>query len=354
MYRLFTESKTASLLNKPQGFNRIKQYTDLIKDYKVGLQRTYGEYIPSDHLLVKLCYSLIPFLEIETDTYRIIFDNIFKIISPLKITSPYTAGKIHTCEFYTTDCIIYSGNFIRTFDKNWQTIKTIRCLEHPYHSMSFDIAPMKKQNCIDGLSGVFIDIPAFGVKFKKWYLQNKLRSAFEQESIIQYIERYIATELLESYLDICIRNRILYLAQNKKPPNDRPTQPFITALENDIDSELNKVIGTLRGYTKTPYSEILNAIPFLVSKSYYTAFPHEIGGLNNYTYAFQSLITINWIYPILYIVSDFKLQKTFSEISFILARAKRYRDTTKCMSNLPPHLKYDFFKKLSLVEGAFL
>lgn len=354
MYRLFTQVKPTKNVLKTVGFNRIKRYTDLIKNYKVGLQTTYGNYIPSDHILVKLCYSLIPYLEVETDTYRLLADNSFNINSPLKFTSLHTTGKIHNDAFYSTDCVIFSGSFDRIFEKTWQDIKPIKCLDHSFCSMSFDAAPTNKRDFVTGLSGVFIDVPLFGVKFKHWYLQNKFKSDYEQETIIQFIERYIIPELLESYLDICIRNRLVYLAQDKKPPKDRPVQSYISALESDIDREIRKDIAILRGYTRTPYNELLNAIPFLFSYSYYSAFPHEIDGLSNYSYAFQSLLTINWVYPLLYLISDTQLQQTISDIRFILVRAKRYRDTTGCLSDIPSHLRYEYLRKLSFIEEAFI
>ncbi len=354
MYRIFNNNIANKGNIQTVGFNRIKYYHNLIKDYKIGLQRIYGNYLPSNHVLVNLCYALIPYLEIELDTYRVVKDNLFNIISPLKITSPYTVGIVHHEAFYTTSCIIFSNSFNILPDKDFTKIIPIKCIEHPYCSITFDTAPVVKTDLINGISAIEIDIPLFAVMFKKWYQQNSYLPTEEKETIILFLERYIIPNLIDGYLDVCIRNRLLALCQNLEPTKDRVSVSYITALANDIDRELVKLINVLDNYNKMSYYTLLQTIPFLHSNNYYEAVPTNIGILSNYSYPFQLLTFVNWLYPLIYLIKDFDYQKNTTDIEKVLIRSKRYIDTTHCLTHIPTYLRYSFYQKLTLIQEKFI
>lgn len=314
MYRLFIKPLISNKQILNPGLTRIKNLLNIQYIEQQHRYTNYGAYINSDHFLIKLCYSVAPYL-INGNLFNIIEKNQTAICSSLGITSGSTVGKFHHSQFYTKECAIYLQSFTGgIIDRPWRLLRPVRVLTHPSTNLSIHIPPITKSECIDGISVIGIDLFLFAYQFQQWTNINRAKPKEDQESIYTYVVKYVLTGMIPEQLDIAIRNQYIPVCSGEPLKKTHSISNNSFFAENSILDSINREIAeymekSVRSLNKGKFtfSDTLNNMPLIYSPNCLLAVPYEPNGLNGNSYWASLLLYTEWAYYLLTVLDgDFK------------------------------------------------
>ena len=355
MYRLFTRPLTNIGETNSPSMVRIRALIWDHYTYQQDYYRHFGFYVASHHILMRLAYVLNIYLDTEVDTYRMINDNLHNICSGLGITSDYTPGHVFHDAFYTKTCLILATNFSDS-DPNqvaplvWQNIRAVRCLTHPNTSMEVHVPVTNKRLLGEGLAAVGIDIPLFGYQLKQWLIINNNLPEIEQESLAQFLSKYVLPGMVMEQIDIALRNRLSYIYKDTIPSVITKERSFVTTSEASLVAPLQRILEVINT-SRAGYKKALLEIPMIFENNYFTAVPMEIASPSSYSYYVILLVMIDWVYPMtIFIEAD---QKNITEIGKVLKRVERFVNGTNCLKYIPSELKPEFERKYNRIKEVY-
>ena len=283
MHRLFIKPLFDTGKVDIPNLDRLRSLINQQVEYQQSFYKMYGTYVPSNHLLVRLCYLLSAYLDIEANIERRVIENATEICTALQITSSNYKGRLFNKAFYTNKCLVLSASFISSSEVvDWMSIRPVRCLTHPFVDMEVKLPTLKSSLLKDGISAVGIDLVLFAKMFYGWNIENEAKPRVEQESITHFLSKYVLTGMINEQMDIAVRNRINLLALGKEIPIG-DERPFIRGYEKAIDAMILKSMKFIRTRNAV-YKFDLQQLPMLHANNFLDAIPIEIGGLFLYSY----------------------------------------------------------------------
>ena len=355
MYRLFTDN---NLSYGKVANTQMNQVRNIILDhytYQQNLFKTYGGYVNSNHPLIRLCYMLSDFMNASADTYRLVSNNLHSICSSIGITSESSFGKIFNNCLYTEWCTLAAVTFndqipyIKQVD--WRDMRPVRCFSHPYTSMELFVAPVNRTSVVPGISSIGIDLPLLALQFKSWVNYNNTLPDGDQESMSEFIFKYVLVGMLKEYIDIALRNRLRYIAIDEDVPKQIHERGFVTSYEQGIIHPIKNILDNSLD-SSLPYYKALKQIPFIFSDSYFDAVPRELSGLNIYMYWVQALTLIDWVTPMAYFVS--REQNINTDMIKTFKRVDRFIATTGCLDHMPGGVRVNWEYKYEKIKEYFI
>jgi hypothetical protein len=255
--------------------------------------------------------------------------NLDPIAISLGITTNSNLGTIHNGAFYTHTCAIYSATFFDSIgEEDWAILRPVRCLTHPNITLSIHTPPVSKNFLRGGISVVAIDIPLLGYQLKQWYLLNQTKPTFEQETISQFITKWVLPGTVREQMDISSRNQMSTFRDNFTLPKGKSIANGVTFSYDDMlynqnviyNGYLKTLINTINRSSNT-YIQFLDNVPMLFGDTFLNAVPSEAMVLTSSSYWVVLLIYTDWVYSFIDIIKTD--QRTVTDISRILKRVER-------------------------------
>lgn len=199
-------------------------YAELNK--MVDYFRQSSEWIKNHHPLVKLLkndstplYSNADYTLEAARNYWIENAGLFGISTPYRKAS-YAPENIaypsNTIEYLVMDDSIPMGNEVKL---KWKTLEPIRVLDHPYSDLDLSIPNGKfvgKQT--NGQRAyICINIPVLVLQYRLWQKYEAERGGLEPDSPSIFLARYPLVNIINSHMDVVIRNRLINMYHQIDP-----------------------------------------------------------------------------------------------------------------------------------------
>jgi len=341
MFRLFTHHLSNRGEIDVPNILRLRNVYKGYYDYYLYFLTTHPKYINSNHLLIKVLYTLMDYVTIKTDLHRLIEDNHTKICSAARITSSFTKGMIYTKLFYTTNCAVLSTTFT---DKqlDWRNERPVRCLNHPFTTMEIFLPPLGNDIIDNRFSAIGIDLFKLARQLRGWLHEQDTNAELTHESLSEFIGQYVLPGMMPEQIDIALRNRIIHLALGEDIPDPtKRERQNIKSIEETIDHELTHLLVKLRT-RRLPYYNTLEQIPLLFSDNVMTRLPYEINELSMYSYWLLLLVYVDWFYLAAIVANG---NQTTTNIHNLLLRVDRFIYSTDSLTRMPTALRETFIKR---------
>jgi hypothetical protein len=263
------------------------------------------------------------------DVKRLVKINEHTICSALGITCDSNKGRISNKGFYTEDCFILSTTFNDSvLSTKWKTLRPVRCLTHPFTTISLHNPATLKKDLKEGTSVVGIDLALLGYQFQQWFLENQLKPKGEQETFRQFITMFVLPGMIKEQVDIALRNQLEYIIADLPIPKGKSDprgkhydyDEVLYSYNIEIAKIIKYVLNTIK-IGKFPYMKALANIPFIFKDTYLNSIPDEQNGLNGNCYWVTLVLYTDWVYRFIYIIDSETTANT--NIGRILERVQR-------------------------------
>lgn len=171
--------------------------------------------LPNQHLLNRILETGTPPLDYDPER----FVDAASARSPFiarnfQLTSESSFGKVHDGVFYGEGSLeiilsIEDHFSVDSAVKDWENIRCIKVLEHAISDLGMMI-PNGRRNSVDvGLAVFAIDLPKLFLQYRCWLLDQRKRFPDSGLGKSHFVFKYVLPQILESQLDIAIRNRLM-------------------------------------------------------------------------------------------------------------------------------------------------
>lgn len=213
MYDLFTKARPTST-----GTLRPPEYAFLERSLLRELQvvkkyyRTHYKQVSSNNLFANLINTLQ--LNDTMDDYRysrFIEDQVDRVVRPFKITTEANKGWVHEKgivlgpQCHETIVSVENEDTFLNVEDNWWDLKPVTFLYHTRTDINFPILNNTTKG--KGFGSLAINIPMLAIKYRYWVKEMKKRSV-DIPSVFFFVGTMVLPDLLDSYLDIAIFNRL--------------------------------------------------------------------------------------------------------------------------------------------------
>lgn len=281
MYELFktTTPKNDRGFYKPPTFDNInryvqKQYTELKRFY-----RAFPPVTPTDRVLGKLLIDIrVPVRGDWYDIYDRVTDDTARLASLNGMVSPLSNGQItRKGEFLPKGSreIIVAIQFpidLSDLKNTWQDLQPVRWLHHNSTDINMPLLGSYKARYLadngDLPYGVIaIDVGMLAVKYHCWrhyYVSQMQLQAKPNKG--QFIGAYVLPDMIPSFHDIALFNRVVNITNRKPNPVVGKTHSFtIYKLDEQIDKILKQSLEYIKRKRLMEWNEILGYIPSFFS-----------------------------------------------------------------------------------------
>ena len=355
MYRLFTPvHPTVKVIDNP---DMLRIRANITSHYE-HQQLYYNRFIigvSANHILVRLAYALIPYINQDMDTYRLVTERVHSLCAHLGITSTNTRGTVHPHAFYSEQCFLIHASYD---DQNpylqprldWETIRPVRPITHRLTSLEVLLPPTHTAKFSPGFAAVAIDIPLFAYQLKQWDIRNESLPLIQQEGIGAFISGYVLPGMVKDHMDIAWRNRIVALKNHTMIPPVKE-RSFCVSYSLALVRPLFRILKRIAA-TRQRYVNAMVEIPAIFTESYLQAVPVEIATMSLYSYHVVFCVFMDWFLPISEIIeSD---QRTITDIRKILVRVDRYVTNSGALSQLPADIQTEYVNKFNNLKTKYI
>ena len=242
------------------------------RTYNNGIEKVREYYqtrsfvVKSQHILAQALTLGIP--PLSYDIWRFLdlsYSRAEAVSRRLKMTSSLIYGKMFNNQFFSEDCQEFIISETHLFDvdlavKNWKEIRPVRVIEHPFTDMSLNLLNGNKTVNNRGVCIVSVNIPLLYLQYR-CYIESKEGNIDGVSGFHAYISRYALPNMLYSYADISIFNKLIrrqHAEQDdivvKKPHFIFPTN------ESLLNTVLLEVLDKIKN-SKLTYATMLANIP---------------------------------------------------------------------------------------------
>lgn len=215
MYTLFDINKADARRNiNIPSFKHVKtvigDQTSKVQDY----HRFYNNHIPSNHLLMRLLYSLN--VSLERDLYSYVDaarERTDKLAKSFKLVHPTnTTVETYNGTFYNNNTAEYiiasdeSFNISLAWDK-WESIVPVKIHSHPFTDMSIGIPNGKyPPQLTKGAAVISINIAMLALQYKAW-VHHKQNRKDVSLSLQSFVYNFVITNMIKRHTEIALINR---------------------------------------------------------------------------------------------------------------------------------------------------
>lgn len=332
MHTLFSEPNTfnAGVKTLPNWNNaRQNLYTEINK--VVRHFRQAREWLPNTNPLVKILNAdHTPLYENADHTIEAARNRWLKDAETFGINTPFRKANYmpdniaypnNVREYVAMDDSIPYGNEVKI---KWQTLEPIRVLDHPYHDLNLALPNGKFQGDKSLEDSVFlsINIPLLILQYRLWQKHEALKTGIDPESPHVFLVRYPLTTIMNSHMDIVLRNRFINFYYGIEPTKFRTIRQGGVAVNdcsNFVDRSLRECV-TIVTSTDMRFFELNQQIPQLSDTS--VANTLVLPDMS-YTRALRWVYDasrINWLAFLVRYNNDRNMSKNKAEIDFMRRR----------------------------------
>jgi len=218
----------------------VGRYTDTKLNRLLGLQvdereqvkkhyQTYGHSAGGDHPIVKLVYGLVTRLgSTPLMQYSAAKDLEDDLSLAVKAYSPVNRGKSSKSVYYK-DCFEYlvqsdhySVTEVISYNGDWKSLSPLRVLCHPYVLPHWYLPEGGEGSDTYEYAILAISIPELSVMYHGWYEVNRKLEDTMQESVEQFVGRFVLpgaldTQLQSSYNNASTRGDEMFTTVERPP-----------------------------------------------------------------------------------------------------------------------------------------
>jgi hypothetical protein len=227
--------------------------------------------VAPDHLLVQILQSISVPLSLNSERYYSnISINALPVANSFQLTTPFGSGKIFRGVFFNKSIqeviIGFDEGFnMEKVEARWQDVTPARVLRHPFTNLNLQVPNGRFSSSEMGLAVVAVNVSLLAVQYRCFRNaeQNKQKAnpEYVQRNIQQFIYMYVLPNMLESYLDYALFNRMNALWLERSVDNAGTREALhMPAYHRSVDSTYKRLLEMLK---KANYSApmLLAAIP---------------------------------------------------------------------------------------------
>lgn len=231
--------------------------------------------VKSQHFLVRLIQSIHVSLSNDVFFYRQLVSEITnEVARSVGITTPLYRGKIRRgVLFQNVNESYIATNEPFDIDSDWRSWSPLKIHAHPFDTIT--PTPMNGAGIgtNEDFAVVSINIPMLAAQYRQWHYEERQVSIDESpRSVMQFVSMYPLTNILESFIDISMFNRLSKIHSERSFREIEVSNPFLL---NDYRPAFDKAVGKLveQLERKTlPYSALVQQIPNISDSSAFDVF----------------------------------------------------------------------------------
>jgi hypothetical protein len=227
--------------------------------------------VAPDHLLVQLLQSINIPLSLNSDRY---YSNVsisaLQTANAFQLTTPFGAGKLFRGVFFSKSVQEVIIGFDESFnidkvEAQWQDATPVRVLRHPFTNLNLQVPNGRYMSREVGLAVVAVNVSLLAVQYRAFrYAEQRKQNAnpdYTQRNVQQFVHMYVLPNMLESYLDYALFNRIDALDRDA-PVDNTPTREALHTPSHhpQVDVVYKRLLGML-DKVHYPVPALLAAIP---------------------------------------------------------------------------------------------
>jgi hypothetical protein len=227
--------------------------------------------VAADHLLVKLLQSMNVPITLNSDRYYSnISLNALNVANSLQLTTPFGEGQLFKGVFFNKQVqeVIIAFDELFDYEKietNWQDATPVRVIQHPFPHVTLQVPNGKFVSPHQGVAVVAVNVSLLAVQHRAFLLAEQRKQTanpdYVQRNTMQFIHMFVLPNMLESYLDYAVFNRINHLF-NDEPMLMIPTKSAVHLpnYTRPVDNALKRLLTILDRSDYSPQA-VLAAIP---------------------------------------------------------------------------------------------
>lgn len=247
---------------KEYGIARLPEWKAVQDGLKRNLVAMLNHYrhasysVASDHLLVQVLQSINIPLSLNDERYASnIRFNALSVANALQFTTPFGQGKIFQGVFFNRAIHEVIVGFDEPFDikqinAKWQDATPVRVLRHPFTQLDLQIPNGRFSSPQAGLAIVAVNVALLAVQYRAFRATEAMKQQanpdYIQRNVMQFIHMYVLPNMLESYLDYALFNRINHLSNGERvytiPSREAIHMPGYTKVVDSIYKRQLKIL----------------------------------------------------------------------------------------------------------------
>jgi hypothetical protein len=227
--------------------------------------------VASDHLLVKFLQSLSVPLSLPSDRYYSnVSINALSVANSLQFTTPFGEGQLFKGVFFNKHTAEVVIAFDEDFDyqhveDHWADATPVRVVRHPFPHVTLQVPNGRFVSPHHGVAVIAVNVSLLAVQHRAFRLSEQRKQTanpdYVQRNTMQFIHMFVLPNMLESYLDYAVFNRIDHLF-NQTPMMMLPTRDVVHLpnYTRQVDTVLKRLLTILEN---SDYNarQLLAAIP---------------------------------------------------------------------------------------------
>jgi len=265
-------SRAKGIIALPE-FEYIKK--GLLSNLKIvnNYYRSGAYAVGSDHILVKLLYSLS--VDVDTDIfdyYRIVDNKALTVAQQLGFTTQFNKGKIFNNVFTTgnsKDVIMVHDSTINVnwCHEYWKDLRPIIVLRH--NKTNIDSFLYNNTVISNGINVYTINLPMLAIQYRAYrhWQKTYVTEDTGRNSIYHFLYSYPILNMIYSSMDYSIFNRIISIDNEIKKNEIQFKHPFhLTNFNDKIDRILSMLLNSIKS-RNLDIASILQTFPVINKKS---------------------------------------------------------------------------------------
>jgi hypothetical protein len=227
--------------------------------------------VAPDHLLVQLLQSINVPLSLNSERYYSnISINALPVANSFQFTTPFGSGKIFRGVFFnkTVQEVIIGFDEAFNMEKveaRWEDATPVRVLRHPFTNLNLQVPNGRFVSQEAGLAVVAVNVSLLAVQYRAFRNAEQRKQVanpdYTQRNIQQFMHMYVLPNMLESYLDYALFNRVNALWLDR-PLNNAPAREAVhmPTYHRQVDNVYVRLMEILKGSSYSAPA-LLAAVP---------------------------------------------------------------------------------------------
>lgn len=278
MYELFRQPATRfrGRFHFPETDFLRRQYTAQKEQVKTHYRR-FPKRVDSDNHFGRLLVHIPLRWDLDDRNYiRFVEDMHVGVSRAYGFTSPIHRGRVHedgvTLGRNTSEIVLVSDEgFELPEGDGWRDLSPLRYLYHTRVDLGFPIP--NNHDTVRGHAVVTANIPMLAYQYRCWLKEQQERfrdvADGQTESVFRFMGSYPLVNLIDSYFDIAVFNRLTKLSKGHGLPKLPVPHPFyLTDYSQRVDRYCQKIIET-QANRSGDLEQVVYTTPLILKESLY-------------------------------------------------------------------------------------
>lgn len=225
--------------------------------------------LPKDHILIQYLTSFPVPLGGDSEVFEYRLDKVgTSFAALLQMTSEESVGKIFTNQFYNAHEVIYavygedySYDDIDDEAQSWKNFTPVKVLRHDYHDLDYALPSGRQTKRREGFAVIKVDVKLLMIMYRCFRREQFIAATFNngtQQTIHDFLNRYVLNKMIPSQLDIMIFNRMcLHNGLTHTVASENVRIPFLI---DKADQHFNEYIRVLSDHIRKANIDVYQAL----------------------------------------------------------------------------------------------